>query len=448
MNLKRIVIVAVVVTIFGLTGVKVGALLPQQRTDLSPPTPLSLLAPNNADGLVQDSTENKLLTRLNIRLQYNPDDYEASLLKGLLLFQNGDLASAIAELKSLTHKAPKFQLAHLILGDLLLARFNQVDTFGAHAVIIDGIKSQSNNIEKLQREARARLHSYLSLDTNIKIPSALITIGSSIDYALVVDKSKNRLYVYKNIGSGLPPKLIEDFYIVRGKNEGDKFREGDLKTPVGVYFITSYLADEDLPPLYGSGAYPVNYPNEYDRNLQKTGSGIWLHGTDKSLYSRPPLDSEGCVVLTNHEFSRIAKYVKVGKTPIVITESVEWISNSVWLEQNIEIQVALETWRKDWEQADLDAYLSNYATSFWSNKHNKSSWGAYKRNVFANKTHQKIELSDISVLSYPKNDQEQSMVVANFIQHYKSNNFTGDMHKRLYLLKQSGDWKVLYEGRQ
>ena len=451
MIFKRIIIVVAIISLFGLTGAKVGALWPQQRADFVGSPSSQLLLVNNVAGGTSsrlNPQDEIVLDRLNLRLQHNPDDYEASLLKGLLLFQGGDLAAAITELQALTAKAPKFQLAHLILGDLLLARFDQVDTFGLNAVSGGKNSAQSKNIEQLQKEARARLHGYLASTDGVKIPRALITLSDQVDYALVVDKEKNRLYIYRNVGSGLPPELVDDFYIVLGKREGDKYREGDLKTPVGVYFVTSFLPDEKLPPLYGSGAFPVNYPNEYDRNLRKTGSGIWLHGTDKSLYSRPPLDSEGCVVLTNHEFSRIGQYVKVGRTPVIINATVDWISSGEWLELNIEIQAALETWRRSWEQADLTAYLDNYADIFWSKKHNKTSWGDSKRRVFAGKSFQKIALSNISVLSYPTQKDNQPVIVANFVQHYQSNNFNGDMHKRLYLVKQQGDWKVLYEGRQ
>jgi murein L,D-transpeptidase YafK len=448
---KRIIISITIIALFGLTGAKVGALWPQQQVETVVPQPVLPVLENNVmvtDQIQIDPQAKALLDRLNSRLQRNPDDFEASLLKGLLLFQVGGLVDAIAELQSLTARAPKFQLAHLILGDLLLARFNQVDALGSNALLEKTAADHNRSIEQLQREARARLQGYLSLIDHVEVPRSLLALSGTTKYALIVDKSKHRLYVYRNSGPGLPPQLIDDFYIVLGKKIGDKFSEGDLKTPNGVYFVTSFLPDEKLPPLYGSGAFPVNYPNEYDRRLQKTGSGIWLHGTDKSLYSRPPLDSEGCVVLTNQEFSLISQYVEVGRTPVVISESVDWVSSREWLDQNIEVQAALETWRQLWEEADLTAYLDMYSQDFWAKKYDRKSWGAYKKRVFSGKTFQKINLSDISVLTYPETNNNQPMVVANFIQDYRSNNFNGNMHKRLYMVKEQGDWKVLYEGRQ
>ena len=451
MKLKRIIISVVIIALFGLTGAKVGALWPQQQAGIL--VPQHSLSPHIRNTVTRKSAQIEpqlqvLLDHLNGRLQRNPDDFEASLLKGLLLFQVGELVNAIDELQRLTLRAPKFQLAHLILGDLLSAQFSQVNSIGGSGLLNEVNSEQEQRIVQLQSEATARLQGYLSLVDGLDVPRALLTLSSDTEYALIVDKNKNRLYVYLNNGSGLPPKLIDDFYVVLGKRTGDKIRSGDLRTPTGIYFVTSYLPDEKLPSLYGSGAFPVNYPNEYDHRLKKTGNGIWLHGTDKSLYSRPPLDSEGCVVLTNEEFSRISQYVEIARTPVIISESVDWISNREWLERNIEIQAALENWRQNWEQADLRAYMEMYSQDFWSKNHNKKSWGAYKKQLFSGKSFQKIDLSDISILTYPGTEKKQPMVVANFVQHYRSNNFNGNLRKRLYMVKELGVWKVLYEGRQ
>ncbi|MDB4470774.1 L,D-transpeptidase family protein [Deltaproteobacteria bacterium] len=446
---RRFTVTALILILLGFTVVQVGALWPDKKPLKDAQSVATLAAVSEANWQSSlDPQQRALLDRFNTRLQRNDSDYEASLLRALLLFQTGRLDIAVAELQQLTARTPKFQLAHLILGDLLLARFDQVGSIGSSALLEQIGDDKEVRIEQLRREARARLRGYLSLVKGVEVPVALLALSRSTEYALVVDKGSNRLYVYRNIGSGLPPELVDDFYIVLGKKTGDKFREGDLKTPNGVYFVTSYLPDEKLPPLYGSGAFPVNYPNELDRRLRKTGDGIWLHGTDKSLYSRPPLDSEGCVVLTNEEFTRIGQYVEIGRTPVIISEQVQWCSSREWLDLNIEIQATLEHWRQSWEEADINSYLTMYAGDFWASGHDIESWQSYKKRIFAGKTFQKIDLSEISLLGYPQIADRQPMVVANFRQQYRSNNYNGDMHKRLYMIKEHGSWKVLYEGRQ
>lgn len=447
---RRILTALLILVLLGFTGAQVGALWSQQQTDVAAPAIGDFAEPLASGAWLRglDRQQQALFERLSKRLEKNSDDFEASLLKGLLLFQTGRLNAAVDELRMLTERAPKFQLAHLILGDLLLARFDQVASIGDSALMQRVGLKREDEIEELRREARARLQGYLVLVDGVEVPRALLALSGETDYALVVDKSKNRLYVYRNPGPGLPPELVDDFYIVLGKETGDKYKRGDLKTPNGVYFVTGYLPDENLPPLYGAGAFPVNYPNELDRRLQKTGDGIWLHGTDKSFYSRPPLDTEGCIVLTNEEFGRIGQYVKVGRTPVVISEAVEWVSGHDWLDLNSEIQATLEQWRQAWEQADLDAYLQMYSRDFWTKGHDSGSWGRYKQRVFAGKKFQKIDLTEVTLLAYPEIDHGRQLLVANFVQRYRSNNYNGDMRKRLYMVKESGAWKVLYEGRQ
>src|SRR3989338_9263109 len=60
----------------------------------------------------------------------------------------------------------------------------------------------------------------------------------------------------------------------------------------------------------GVGALPLNYPNEYDKRLGRTGSGIWLHGVPSDSYARSPNSTDGCVVLANPELQTILDQVQ------------------------------------------------------------------------------------------------------------------------------------------
>ena len=441
--IRTLVCILLLLGLIAATVVRVVALWPQ------PPqvdTPVPFLP--GGDHLQSPATGVELLERLEPRLERMVDDYEALLLRGLLLFQAGKVDEALSQLQLLVRIAPRFELAHLVYGDLLLARFAPLETIGATTPAGLGEVNRQQRLEELRSEARARLQGYLSLLNADRIPSSLISLGENTPYALVIDKSKNRLYVFRNQGQGSAPVLVDDFYIVLGQKVGDKMVEGDLRTPTGTYFVTSYLAPELLPPLYGSGAFPINYPNEYDRRQRKTGFGIWLHGTDRSLFSRPPLDSEGCVVLTNEEFERIRQYVVIGRTPVIISEELEWLAKNDWQQQKSLINMVIQEWREHWENGDLQSYLDMYSRDFWTSQHDYDSWGRYKQQVFAGKSYQQISLSDLSVYGYPRADNAAPLIVANFVQHYRSNNFNGDMRKRLYLVKEQGQWKVVYEGRQ
>ena len=148
------------------------------------------------------------------------------------------------------------------------------------------------------------------------LPRSIIKLANNAPYAFLIELSKSRLYLIKN-NNGIP-EIIADFYVSIGKEGFNKKTSGDNKTPVGVYKITSYLSDDDLPELYGNGAFPINYPNSWDKKNKKTGYGIWIHGVPRDVYSRPPLTSEGCVVTSNRTLNKLKKYIVTGVTPVIL----------------------------------------------------------------------------------------------------------------------------------
>lgn len=399
-------------------------------------------------GMAQSQLYERALTRLDIRLKDAPTDYEASLLKGLLLFKSGEGIRAVEELRGLTRRAPRFHLAHLVLGDLLLAGTQGISDFGGSALLASEPVEQQE-IERLRQEAGARLKAFLDTIPQGRLPRALLLLGGEIEQAIVVDKRAHRLYLFGRGDDG-SPELQRDYYVSTGKLQGNKLLRGDLKTPEGVYFITRHIPEAELPDKYGVGAFPMNYPNELDQKLGKTGYGIWLHGTDFTYYSRPPLDSEGCVVLPNLDLRQVEGRLKPGTTPVIVTDQVDWLETSAWLSQQRELRMAIESWRQDWASGDVEGYLGHYADGFWSKGHDRASWGKRKRQVAAGKRFQEVELDELSLFGYPRaaSDGWDAMVVANFRQRYDSNNYRSTMRKRLYLVRESGHWRVLYEGEQ
>lgn len=402
-----------------------------------------------ADALQEIGSRQQLfeqaLQRLEQRVQTSPVDYEARLLLALLRFKSGDLEGALSGMRELTEREPKFHLAHLIEGDMLLAQARVMSDIGSAPVLGDG-GAASDEISHLRDEAEARLRAYLDTLPQGRLPRSLLSLDERIETALVVDKAGHRLYVYRRGADG-EPQLLHDYYVSTGKLDGNKLSSGDLRTPEGVYFITSHIPDEKLPDLYGIGAYPMNYPNEWDRHQGKTGYGIWLHGTENAFYSRPPLDSEGCVVLPNLDLQKVEQYLRPGITPIIVADRVQWMEQAAWVALRNEVAQAIEQWRSDWSEAGVEEYLQHYADDFWAGGEDLAAWKAHKRRVAAGKQWQKVDISALSFFAYPqKASREREMVVAQFHQRYDSNNYQSEMEKTLYLVKEAGRWQVLHEG--
>ena len=229
-----------------------------------------------------------------------------------------------------------------------------------------------------------------------------------------------------------------------GKNGMEKTREGDQKTPIGVYHVTANLPRQKLGDFYGAGAFPINYPNAWDKRLGRNGHGIWLHGTPPDTYSRPPRASDGCIVLANADLEAVGKNLQIGLTPVIITDDIEWTDAAVLESERKGLANAFEAWRAAWESRDSDKYLGYYAARFKSDDQDLAAWAERKRALNASKSWIKVAATRLAMLRYPR----ESFVVVSFDQDYRSSNLSNVMRKRQYWIKEDGRWQILYEGSE
>ena len=361
---------------------------------------------------------------------------EPQLSRILVEIENNQLDKALQLTENLLQQYPKFRLAHLIKGDLLLARSMPLATFG------NATNAPSDKLDDLREEVIARLKAYRSRDTTAKyVPRYLLQMQPDQKHAIVIDTQKARLYLYQNDNGR--PRFVADYYVSHGKLGSDKRSEGDKKTPTGVYHVTDSLPAKKLGDLYGTGAFPINYPNEWDRRQGRKGHGIWLHGTPSDTFSRPPKASDGCVVLSNTDLDALSKNLQIGLTPVIISNSVEWLSFDDWQSERSALNKKIEEWRADWESRDVERYLKLYSPKFQSKEANFEQFASQKRKVNAGKSWVKVKLSNLSMF---RNPGAEELVVTTFEQDYQSNNLNNQMKKRQYWIREDGQWKIVYEG--
>lgn len=299
----------------------------------------------------------------------------------------------------------------------------------------------ADRVADLRDEARARLARYQHERPVDRVPRYLIQLQPEQKYALVVDTAKSTLYVFENHNGAA--RYLADYYISSGRNGIDKLREGDKKTPLGVYHVTSSMPREKLADLYGVGAFPINYPNEWDRREGRKGSGIWLHGTPSDTFSRPPQASDGCVVLTNRDLDAIRQRVQIGLTPVIISSGIEWVQPQAITGVRQELAAGLESWRKDWESLDTNRYLRHYSPAFTSGTQNFRTFAQHKQQVNAGKQWVKVKVDHVSMFLYPG---KQRLAVVTFDQDYSSSNLSNRMRKRQYWIKEGAGWRIVHEG--
>ena len=361
---------------------------------------------------------------------------ESLLVQSLLEIRSGRLDGAAESIDRLVERQPNFRLAHLIRGDLWLARAGRLERFGG----VDG----SDRLDGLRHEAQARLRHYLGGHPSQAIPGSVLDLPRSVGRALVVDLSEYRLYVVgRRQGEG--PTHDEDYYISIGKGGAWKEVEGDERTPVGVYFVADYLPGSDLPELYGEGAFPISYPNAWDRRRGRTGSGIWIHGTESENYSRAPQSSRGCVTLSNSDFLDLKAAVQVRRTPVIVTERESWVTTTEQEATRALLVSAVQTWRRDWESLDTENYLGHYSADFRSGSMDWRDWARHKRRVNSGKRFIRVELDEIGIYRYPGED---GMFLVEFSQNYRSDNFSAKTRKHQYWRREAdGAWRIIQENK-
>jgi len=348
------------------------------------------------------------------------------------------LGNALQLTEALLRQHPNYRLANLIKGDLLLAKAQPIQTFGALS------DAPADKVADLRAEALVRLKAYREKPPADFVPRYLLQMEQGQRHAIVVDTKRSRLYLYENDRkNGGRPRFVADYYVTQGKLGAEKQVEGDKKTPIGVYHVTANLPRQKLADLYGSGAFPLNYPNEWDKRQGRGGSGIWLHGTPSDTFARPPRASDGCVVLTNQDLDIVARNLQVGLTPVIISDSVEWLSLDDWNRERDELNKTIDNWRADWESRDTDRYLKHYSKRFKSGDQNFDEFATQKKQVNAGKEWIKVKVNNLSVF---RNPGKEEVVVVTFDQDYRSNNLDNQMKKRQYWLREDGKWKIIYEG--
>jgi len=282
--------------------------------------------------------------------------------------------------------------------------------------------------------------SVFSLHAGELRPSGLVFNDYPGSTVVVIDKSACRLMVYQFQESW---KMQQVFPCTTGKVFGDKFREGDLKTPIGIYRLNQAWAGWELAQyygnganVYGTGAFEVSYPNYFDQVIErKEGNGIWIHGTTKG----DPIPTRGCISISNKNFLELTRAVELGDTPVIIEEKVAFSTNEELAREQQLLLGTIEAWRRAWESNDIGNYLSFYSVNFITEKWNFDSWRKHKLNVNTQNERRRILINDLSVL------KSKNIYHIRFIQNYTSSVLNDVGFKHLFLVKEADGLKIVSE---
>ena len=251
---------------------------------------------------------------------------------------------------------------------------------------------------------------------------------------IAVDKKQQTLFLFERHS---PLRLAQQYMCTTGQSNGDKFTEGDLKTPEGVYFVVHRLASGLNFEKYGYEAYTLNYPNPVDRLRNKTGYGIWIHGRGVPI---TPNVTEGCVSLNNEDIAVLGKNLLPG-TPVTLAEAVNFFPQTPAEDKTVIDTLHRKTfeWAKAWsgrsskffDYYDPKAYAIAQGESF-------TAFRAQKESVFKKVAYIDTKVRNVQALQGP------GYWVTWFQQDYRASNLSSKGVRRLYWQKDGkGEFRIV-----
>lgn len=271
------------------------------------------------------------------------------------------------------------------------------------------------------------------------VPVSLVKLGDGPYFsstAITVDKSQRKLIVWEMVNGEYEKRA--EFPSDLGKMDGPKIARGDKRTPEGVYFLEKVLEGPALNfQEYGVRAFTTNYPNLFDRRDGKTGDGIWLHAIpDQVSLER---GSRGCVVVRNDAILSLSKFIRVGQTPIIISDNIKMAPSEKIKSRANMVSAFIESWRQAWANKNIESYISHYDDAFESLKMDRKQWMLFKQGL--NEKYQSINVT----LSQPVVLEYNGRIIVKTLQQYKSDLKEDFGEKVLYLEHKGDSLKIVAE---
>ncbi len=250
---------------------------------------------------------------------------------------------------------------------------------------------------------------------------------------VAIDKNSQTFFLFERKS---PLRVVEKLPCTTGLLTGDKYKEGDLRTPEGVYFITSRLDGGLDWEQYGDLAFPLNFPNPVDVIKGKSGHGIWIHGRGNSI---TPYETRGCVALNTPDIRNLDAKLEL-RMPVVIGDRVETQKTPETLAREAEeVVAATHAWAKAWE-GKSEAFFEIHDQEKFAISQGQpfSAFRSHKEGLFRRLPWILVAVEDVRAVAGP------DYWVTYFTQFYRSPSLISQGIKRLYWQKNdAGKWRVV-----
>lgn len=274
-----------------------------------------------------------------------------------------------------------------------------------------------------------------------RLPAYIIELPDSVADVYVADTGASTFLRYTNDRGTI--RLAGEGYMSIGENGAGKERAWDRRTPLGIYFVVDQLDTTRMHEKYGIAAFPLDYPNELDRQNRRTGDGIWVHGVEPGPDRRPAFDTDGCIALPNEDLGFLLDRLVPLTTPVIVTREEAYAEPEEIEIKRAALNQAVAAWRGSIEAGDLHAYLSMYADDFSYRGMDTNDWAALKLRTFAEQGAIDVELEELTLLGDP---EDEDLYLSRFRQTTNAAGEARTLMKRLYWRRQAdGSFRIVAE---
>jgi len=275
-----------------------------------------------------------------------------------------------------------------------------------------------------------------------RLPAYLVRLPQSVSTVFVAETATAAFHRFEN-RAGPEIDHAGAVNMSYGENGAGKQRNGDRKTPLGIYFVTEQLDTSRMHEKYGVTAFVLDYPNALDRRLQRSGDGIWVHGVDRRGGQRPTRDTDGCIALPNETLEMLEDRFFPNATPVLVAREISWIESGQLDELRGELDAAVALWANSLQRGDMHAFLSLYDADFRHWGMNKAEWTALITETYGSRSIQEVTVSEVLLLGDP---EEDGVYLSRFRLSMKENSNTVELTKRLYWQRAGpGDLTIIAE---
>ena len=355
----------------------------------------SQAAPTPQDNIKQAIQAGQLeqaLKLLQQERQMAPKDVQLRFMEGVIQAQQGQTDKAIDTFKKLTETNPDLSEAYNNLGVLYAAKGK--------------LEESRTNLEKalLTHPSYAAAHRNLS-DVQSQLAKQTYAKALQVD-----SKVKNSAPQLTLLGSMDPMK-----------------RAPVQPMPAPAPVATAPAA----APVVAPPAIEAAKPAPATATVASAPSTVPVHPAPAAVASAAPVKAA-------------APAAHTGATVPVAPSKAEPKKEDAQQKQakadQADVRNAVLAWAKAWSQKDMNRYLGAYASSFTPpDKMARAKWENDRRARIVSKKSINVDVNNLKI------DIVGNKAFARFQQIYESDNFTGNSHKTLEMIKQGDRWQITRE---